>query len=123
MNPEELAALERLLEYVGRGFCAVQEECRMLRKYLKTLPVLECIDDVVPHNQGSGVITQETAASLRQLDVGETMETEQHRFTKLSDNAVLVRQRDPEKTKLTVVFDKPATKKPTKKPIAKKRKR
>ena len=34
MNPEERAALERLLEYVGRGFCAVQEECRMLRKYL-----------------------------------------------------------------------------------------
>lgn len=34
MNPEERAALERLLEYVGRGFCAVHEECRMLRKYL-----------------------------------------------------------------------------------------
>lgn len=38
MNPEERAALERLLEYVGRGFCAVQADCRMLRKYLADLP-------------------------------------------------------------------------------------
>lgn len=45
MNPEERAALERLLEYVGRGFCAVQEECRMLRKYLKNQLALAQLRD------------------------------------------------------------------------------
>jgi len=34
MNQDERAALERLLEYVGRGFCAVQSDCKMLKKYL-----------------------------------------------------------------------------------------
>jgi hypothetical protein len=34
MNQDERAALERLLEYVGRGFCAVQSDCKMLREYL-----------------------------------------------------------------------------------------
>jgi predicted mannosyl-3-phosphoglycerate phosphatase (HAD superfamily) len=36
MNQDERAALERLLEYVGRGFCAVQSDCKMLREYLET---------------------------------------------------------------------------------------
>ena len=45
MNPEERAALERLLEYVGRGFCAVQEECRMLRKYLENQVALAQLRD------------------------------------------------------------------------------
>jgi len=35
MNQEERAALERLLEYVGRGFCAVQSDCKMLRELLE----------------------------------------------------------------------------------------
>jgi len=34
MNQDERAALERLLEYVGRGFCAVQSDCKMLREFL-----------------------------------------------------------------------------------------
>ena len=34
MNQDQRAALERLLEYVGRGFCAVQADCRMLREFL-----------------------------------------------------------------------------------------
>jgi len=35
MTPDQRAALERLLEYVGRGFCAVQADCRMLREFLR----------------------------------------------------------------------------------------
>ena len=35
MNQDQRAALERLLEYVGRGFCAVQADCKVLREFLK----------------------------------------------------------------------------------------
>ena len=44
MTPDQRAALERLLEYVGRGFCAVQADCRMLREFLASLPpvVIPC---------------------------------------------------------------------------------
>lgn len=38
MNPDQRAALERLLEYVGRGFCAVQADCKVLREFLASLP-------------------------------------------------------------------------------------
>lgn len=38
MNQEQRAALERLLEYVGRGFCAVQADCKVLREFLASLP-------------------------------------------------------------------------------------
>ena len=38
MTTDQRAALERLLEYVGRGFCAVQADCRMLREFLASLP-------------------------------------------------------------------------------------
>ena len=34
MTPDQRAALERLLEYVGRGFCAVQADCKVLREFL-----------------------------------------------------------------------------------------
>lgn len=34
MNQDQRAALERLLEYVGRGFCAVQADCKVLREFL-----------------------------------------------------------------------------------------
>lgn len=38
MTPDQRAALERLLEYVGRGFCAVQADCKVLREFLASLP-------------------------------------------------------------------------------------
>ena len=43
MNQDERAALERLLEYVGRGFCAVQSDCKMLREFLTNRKALDAL--------------------------------------------------------------------------------
>lgn len=34
MKTEERAALQRLLDYAGKGFCAVQSDCKVLREFL-----------------------------------------------------------------------------------------
>ena len=47
MTPDQRAALERLLEYVGRGFCAVQADCRMLREFLAaSAPTAQTVDAI-----------------------------------------------------------------------------
>jgi len=45
MNQDERAALERLLEYVGREFCAVQSDCKMLREFLTKCKALDALTD------------------------------------------------------------------------------
>lgn len=73
MNPEERAALERLLEYVGRGFCAVQADCRMLRKFLAELPaplpVPTTTEEFIAQTQQLSVLVAAHLGSLKELPI------------------------------------------------------
>jgi len=133
MNQDERAALERLLEYVGRGFCAVQSDCKMLREFLKasapTAQTVEAMTAVARKTDiledGSRLLVQAkgppwdkptvtydgplpvTAPSreadlltignnngelLRALGVGESIDTATHRFTKMREGYVMVKE-------------------------------
>jgi len=73
MTPDQRAALERLLEYVGRGFCAVQADCRMLREFLSSLPapppVPTTTEEFISQTKQLGSIVAAHLGSLRELPI------------------------------------------------------
>lgn len=70
MNQDERAALERLLEYVGRGFCAVQSDCKMLREFLASLPALP----PVPTTTAEFISQANQLGSLMAVHIGSLKE-------------------------------------------------
>jgi hypothetical protein len=124
MNPEERAALERLLEYVGRGFCAVQDECRMLRQYLADLPA----PPPVPTTTEQFIAQTKQLSSLVAAHLGSLKELPIDKDAVIND----LRQQliQIERAKAIRAANRLAAKKraekaktPTKKPIAKTRTR
>ena len=93
MNQDERAALERLLEYVGRGFCAVQSDCKMLREFLTKCKALDALTD--QFIEASAQTVEAMKAVVRKTDMPD------------GGSRLLVQAKGPPWDKPTVTYDSP----------------